>query len=88
MHVQRLLALRAARRDLRHAPMEHLYASEQAFVYRRGRSVVALNNDTAAVTIRLPAVTLGDDVLGVCARPRSESGAAVVVVPRRSGCVF
>jgi glycosidase len=87
-HVQRLLALRAERRDLRRAPMEHLYAAEQAFVYRRGRSVVALNNDTAAATIRLPGVTLGEDALGICARPRTDSGAAVVVVPRRAGCVF
>jgi glycosidase len=87
-HVQRLLTLRAERRDLRRAPMQHLYASEQAFVYRRGRSVVALNNDTAAATIRLPGVTLGEDALGICARPVADSGAAVVVVPRRAGCVF
>src|SRR5688500_3339124 len=87
-HVQRLLALRAERRDLRRGPMEHLYASEQAFVYRRGRSVVALNNDTTTATIRLPGVTLGEDALGICARPVADSGAAVVVVPRRAGCIF
>jgi glycosidase len=87
-HVQRLLALRAERRDLRRAPMEHLFASEQAFVYRRGRTVVALNNDTAAVTIRLPGVTLGTDALGICARPQTDGGTAVVVVPRRAGCMF
>jgi len=87
-HVQRLLALRAGRRDLRRARMEHLYASEQAFVYRRGGTVVALNNDTAAVTIRLPIAALPDDALGVCARPRSENGALAIVIPRRAGCVF
>ena len=37
---------------------------EQAFVYRRGRSVIALNNDTAAVTVRLPGVSLGDGRAG------------------------
>jgi glycosidase len=87
-HVQKLIALRARRSELRRGPMEHLYASEQAFVYRRGRSVIALNNDTAAVTIRLPIRSLGDDVLGVCGRPRPDSGGVAVTIPRRSGCVF
>ena len=87
-HVQRLLALRASRSDLRRAPMTHLYASEQAFVYARGRSVIALNNDTTAVTVRVPGTSLGDDALGICPRPRAEAGAAVVTIPARSGCVF
>jgi hypothetical protein len=68
--------------------MEHLVAGEQSFVYRRGRTVVALNNDTAAVTIRLPMASLGEDALGICTRPRAESGGVTIVVPRRSGCVF
>jgi len=87
-HVQRLLQLRAGRSDLRRAPMRHLHVSDQAFVYARGRSVVALNNDTAAVTVRVPGVSLGADALGVCAQPRMEAGVAVVTIPRRSGCVF
>jgi neopullulanase len=87
-HVQRLLQLRASRSDLRRAPMRHLHASDQAFVYARGRSVIALNNDTAAVTVRLPGVSLGTDALGVCAQPRTEAGTTVVTIPRRSGCVF
>jgi len=87
-HVQRLLKLRAERSDLRTARMEHLQAGEQSFVYRRGRTVVALNNDTTAVTIRLPIPTLPDDALGVCAKPRGENGGVTIVVPRRSGCVF
>ena len=87
-HVQRLLRLRAERSDLRTARMEHLQAGEQSFVYRRGRTVVALNNDTTAVTIRLPISTLPDDALGVCAKPRAENGGVTIVVPRRSGCVF
>jgi hypothetical protein len=68
--------------------MEHLVAGEQSFVYRRGRTIVALNNDTAAVTIRLPVVSLPDDALGICARPRAESGGVTIVRPRRSGCIF
>ena len=89
-HVQRLLRLRADRRDLRRATMEHLHAGEQSFVFRRGRTVVALNNDTTSVTIRLPIASLGDDALGICARARSESGGAgvAITIPRRSGCVF
>ena len=87
-HVQKLIALRAQRSELRRGPMEHLYAGEQALIYRRGRSVIALNNDTAAVTIRLPVPSLGDDVLGVCQRPRPDSGGVAVTIPRRSSCVF
>ena len=87
-HVQRLLKLRAERSDLRTARMEHLQAGEQSFVYRRGRTVVALNNDTSAVTIHLPVPTLPDDALGACAKPRPENGGVTIVVPRRSGCVF
>ena len=87
-HVQRLLRLRAERRDLRTARMEHLQAGEQSFVYRRGRTVVALNNDTAAVTIRLPGASLPEDALGICPRPRAENGAVMITIPRRSGCVF
>ena len=87
-HVQRLLQLRAQRSDLRTGRLEHLYVSDQAFAYRRGRTVVALNNDTAAVTVKLPVTTLPDDALGVCARPRSENGTVAIVIPRRSGCVF
>jgi glycosidase len=87
-HVQRLLKLRAERSELRTARMEHLQAGEQSFVYRRGRTVVALNNDTTSVTIRLPIAALPDDALGVCAKPRAENGGVTIVVPRRSGCVF
>jgi hypothetical protein len=57
-------------------------------VYRRGRTVIALNNDTVAVTVRLPLSSLGDDVLGVCARPRQNGGEVVIEVPRRAGCIF
>ena len=87
-HVQRLLKLRAERSDLRTARMEHLQAGEQSFVYRRGRTVVALNNDTTAVTIRLAIPALADDALGACEKPRAENGGVTIVVPRRSGCVF
>ena len=87
-HVQKLLQLRAQRSDLRTARMEHLVTNEQTFVYRRGRTVVALNNDTAAVTIRVPLATLPDDALGLCARPRSESGGSTILIPPRTGCVF
>jgi glycosidase len=87
-HVQRLLQLRAQRSDVRTGRMEHLVTNDQAFVYRRGRTVVALNNDTTAVTLRLPIRSLPEDALGVCARPRGDSGGVVVVIPPRSGCVF
>jgi glycosidase len=87
-HVRRLLTLRAERSDLRTGRMEHLQAGEQSFVYRRGRTVVALNNDTASATIRLPLASLPNDALGICARPAIGGGMVTIVVPPRSGCIF
>jgi neopullulanase len=87
-HVQKMLQLRASRVDLRRAPLEHLVAGEQTFVYRRGQTVVALNNDTTAATLRIPVASLGSDALGICERGRVEGREVVVVVPKRSGCVF
>jgi glycosidase len=91
MHVQRLLRLRAERPDLRRGATKHLFAGEQTFVYRRGRTVVALNNDTKPAEVRLPAMELTNDrdALGLCPAARRESGGAVtVVIPARTGCVF
>ncbi len=92
-HVQALLRLRAARPELARAATENLYVGEQAYVYRRGRTVVALNNDTARAEVRLPAGLLPDattlrDALGACPAPRAEAGAVVVTIPARAGCVF
>jgi neopullulanase len=87
-HVQKLLRLRTERRDLRGDSTEHLHVSDQSFVYRRGRTVIALNNDTAAVEIRLPLRDLPNDALGICTTPRRGTEVITIVVPRRSGCVF
>jgi glycosidase len=87
-HVQRLLKLRAERADLRGAATEHLQVGEQTYVYRRGRSVVALNNDTTRAEVRLPLTELGDDALGLCPAPRRDAGGVTITIPPRSGCVF
>lgn len=87
-HVQRLLRLRAQRPDLRRAPMENLQVGEQTWVYRRGASVVALNNGTAPAEVRIPARPLGADALGTCAAPRRDGSELVITIPARSGCVF
>jgi glycosidase len=89
-HVQKLLKLRAERPGLRGARTQTLVASEQQLVYRRGESVVALNNDTAAVTLRIPvpAGGLGADLMGVCQAPRVEGREVLFNVPVRAGCVF
>jgi glycosidase/predicted alpha/beta superfamily hydrolase len=87
-HLQTLLKLRAEHPDLRGAATEDLVTGEQVFVYRRGKLVVALNNDTAQASVRLPLGTLGPDLLGLCATPRIEGNAPVVVIPKRTGCIF
>jgi glycosidase len=87
-HVQSVLRLRASRVELRSAPTEHLYVSEQVFVYRRGKTIVALNNDTTPAEVRLPAATVPNDALGLCPAPRRTSDAVTLVIPPRTGCVF
>ncbi|NJD11227.1 MAG: DUF3459 domain-containing protein [Gemmatimonadetes bacterium] len=92
-HVQRLLRLRAARPELRRAPMENLLVGEQTWVYRRGRTVVALNNGTQPALVRLPAADLwlaspAADALGGCAPPRVQAGFVTIEIPARGGCVF
>jgi len=92
-HVQRLLRLRAERADLRGGATEHLHVGEQSYVYRRGRTVVALNTDTAQVEVRLTEAqlpgTLPNDALGLCPAPRREAaGGVTLVIPARTGCVF
>ena len=87
-HVQRLLQIRAERADLRRAPMEHLVADAQLFVYKRGQTVVALNNGTSPVTARIPVGVLGAELLGICGTPRVDGRGVTVQIPPRSGCIF
>ena len=87
-HVQRLLRLRAERVELRRGETEHLHADEQTYVYRRGRTVVALNNGTKPAELRLPAMDLPADALGLCPAPRRDGTTVVISIPARTGCVF
>ena len=89
-HVQRLLQLRAVRPGLRGARTQNLHVREQSWVYRRGETLVVLNNDTLQTTVRFPARPgdAGSDLLGVCPALRTEGSDVVVTVPARSGCLF
>lgn len=87
-HTRKLLRLRAERSELRRAPMEHLHVGEQTFVYRRGRTVVALNNDSKPAEIRLSTPELGEDALGLCAPAQKHGSEVMLIVPPRTGCVF
>ncbi|MFN9204773.1 MAG: alpha-amylase family glycosyl hydrolase [Gemmatimonas sp.] len=86
-HVQTLLRARAAHTDLRRGATEHLVVTDQQFVYRRGRVVVAINNDGKAAEVRVPAPVPSRDVLGVCGAPTG-GAMAVLMLPARSSCVF
>jgi hypothetical protein len=68
--------------------MQHLHAGEQSFVYRRGSTVVAINNDTAAVELRVASLARVTDALGICADARRSAAAFVIALPPRSACVF
>jgi len=87
-HLRTLLKLRAEQSDLRGTATENLVTGEQLFVYRRGKLVVALNNDTAQAVVRVPLAALGADLLGICGVPRIEANIPVVTLPKRSGCIF
>jgi hypothetical protein len=82
-HLQTLLRVRAERADLRTARMENLSVGDQVWVYRRGRTVVAINNGSTAATVTMPGLTVGTDVLKAC----SVSG-TTLNIPARSSCVF
>ncbi len=87
-HVQTLLKLRAARPDLRAAKTEHLVETEQQFAYRRGNTIVLLNNATDAVDLALPVSALGVPVVGACGAPVRTASGVSVRVPARTGCVY
>ena len=88
-HLQTLLALRAERADLRRGRMENLSVGDQVWVYRRGRTVVAINNGKTPATITLPVASLGPDVLKACAVTSTAStGGVTLQIPARSSCVF
>lgn len=87
-HLQKVSQLRAARQELRGGATEHLFVSDQVYVYRRGGTIVAINNGKDASDVTIPVATLPADALGTCAAGRSEQGATVVRVPARASCIF
>lgn len=87
-HVNTLLRTRAAHADLRRARSEHLAVTDQQFVFRRGRVVVAMNNDSTTATVTVLGVVRGADVLGVCGPGETSGGRTSLRIPARSSCVF
>ena len=87
-HVQALLKVRAERADLRRGMTENLVVGDQTYVYRRGKTVIAINNGTTPATVKLPAMTLAPDVLKSCAAPTSGTDGLSLTIPARSSCVF
>lgn len=87
-HVQTLLRIRGERADLRRGMTENLQVGDQTYVYRRGRTVVAINNGTTPATVTLPAMTLGADVLKTCSAPSTVARGITLTIPARSSCVF
>ena len=87
-HIQQLTKVRAGHPELRAAETTNLVTAEQVYVYRRGKLVVAINNDTTRTQVRVPVATLGADLLGICANPRIEANIPVVTLPARAGCIF
>ncbi len=87
-HVQALLTLRQSRPDLRAAKTEHLIETEQQFVYRRGASLVVLNNATTPAELVVPIPSLRAPALGACTSAATGNGGTRISVPPRTGCVY
>ena len=50
--------------------------------------MVALNNDTKPVEVRISGHSLPNDALGLCPAPRHEADMVILVIPPRTGCIF
>ena len=88
-HVQKLLALRAERAELRGDKTQHLFVDDQTFVYRRGATVIAINNDpTKTATVSVEGAVPTTDGLGVCKTPVKKGALTEITIPARSSCVF
>ena len=87
-HLQVLLALRGERADLRTGMSANLHVGDQTWVYKRGRTVVAINNGTTAATVRFPAQSLGADMLKACGAATRDGDMSVLTIPARASCVF
>ncbi len=87
-HVQRLLTIRGQRADLRGATTEHLFIDDRVFVYRRGASTIAINNDTTSVTVDVAGAVGVNDAMGVCRAPVKRGARTAITIPARSSCVF
>lgn len=87
-HTQKLLQIRAERAELRRAPVEHLVVEDQLYIYKRGKTVIVINNDTAAVEAHVPVPLIGADLLGACSTPETWGTGMAAKVPRRSSCIF
>lgn len=88
-HLRTLAALRRELVDLRGDDTRNLVVADQQWVYRRGQHVVAINNDTTAATVKVPATALDADRLGLCPAPAAAvDGVVSLTVPARSGCIL
>lgn len=88
-HLRALTRLRRERPELRDAPTEHLLVEGHQFVYRRGATVVAINNSTEPARVRVPGLSLARAaVLGGCGVPSAVSAGAEITLPARTACVF
>jgi glycosidase len=89
-HVQKLLRLRAATADLRRGKLTNLLADEQQYLYRRGDTLIAINNDVkaSAVQFELGETIAADDFLGSGIVLRSADGVAAIQLPARSAAIF
>ena len=88
-HLQSLARLRRERPELASIRTEQLLVTEQQLVYRRGRTVVVINNATAPVTLRVPGLeATGPAVIGGCGPVAREGASGVVVVTPRTACGY
>ncbi len=74
-HVRALLHLRRERPGLATSPMQMLVETDSVLAYRRGATVVLLNNGPIPTDVAVPVAALGAPVLGGCVVRAERAGA-------------
>jgi glycosidase len=88
-HLQSLTRLRRERPELATVRTEQLLVQEQQLVYRRGRTLVVINNASAPITLRVPGLgATGPAVIGGCGPVTREGADGVVVVTAKTACGY
>jgi len=88
-YVRKLARLRSQTADLRSGAMAQLEVTDNIYAYRRGKIIVALNNDTKPAAIEVEAADgVWHDLLGGIAATHATNGVLKLSLPPRSAAIL